>query len=86
MVAPHVHNGILLSRENECSGAATRLDLEAAALSEVREGQVPYDAASVRDLKRDANELAYETETGSQTRSTGLRLPRGEWTREGWGA
>ena len=54
--------------------AATRMGLEVIILSEVREGQIPHGAASVWDLKYDANELVCETDSDSQTRSTGLWL------------
>ena len=66
--------------------AATRTDLEAILLSEVRDGQIPYDTASMWNLKYDANELICETQTDSQARSTGLWLRGGECRREGSGA
>ena len=54
--------------------AATRMGLEVIILSEVREGQILYGTASVWDLKYDASELVCETDSDSQTRSTGLWL------------
>ena len=61
------------------------MDLEVIILSEVRGGQAPYEAASMWNLKFDANALIYETEADSQTRSADLWVPRGEWRREGSG-
>ena len=37
--------------------AATWMDLESVILSEVREGEIPYDVPYMWNLKRNANEL-----------------------------
>ena len=50
--------------------AATWMDLEVIILSKYdkyREGQVLYVIISMWSVKRDANEVMYETETDSQT-------------------
>ena len=58
---------------------AKRMDLEIIILTEEseRERQIPYDATYIWDLKSDANELIYKTETYSQTPEN--RLEEG-WT------
>ena len=43
------------------------MDLEIITLSEVRERQIPYGIIYAWNLKEDANELIYKTETASQT-------------------
>ena len=57
---------------------AKRMDLEIIILTEEseRERQIPYDATYIWDLKSDANELIYKTETDSQTQKTNLWLPQ----------
>ena len=54
------------------------MDLEIIILTEEseRERQIPYDATYIQDLKYDANELIYKTETDSQTQRTDLWLSR----------
>ena len=53
------------------------MDLEIITLTEEseRERQIPYDATYIWDVKYDANELIYKTETDSQTQKTNLWLP-----------
>ena len=48
-----------------------------------RERQIPYDITYMWNLKYDANEPIYETETDSQTLRTDLWLPRGRWSEGG---
>ena len=54
------------------------MDLEIIILTEESETerQIPYDATYIQDLKYDANELIYKTETDSQTQKTNLWLPQ----------
>ena len=54
------------------------MDLEIITLSEVRERQIPYGIIYTWNLKEDANELIYKTETASQTKKTNLWLPKGK--------
>ena len=56
------------------------MDLEIIILTEESETerQIPYDATYIQDLKYDANELIYKTETDSQTQKTNLWLPKGK--------
>ena len=59
------------------------MDLEMIVLNEVksdRERQIPYDITDTWNLKYGANELIYDTKTGSQTYRTDVWLP---WVREG---
>ena len=61
--------------------AATWMDLEVIILSKYdkyREGQVLYVIISMWSVKRDANEVMYETETDSQTQKTNLWLTKGK--------
>ena len=44
--------------------------------SEGKGRQVPYDLTYTRNLKCDANELVYQTETDSQTQKTDLWSPK----------
>ena len=41
-----------------------------------RERQIPYGIIYVGNLKTEANELIYKTETDSQAQKTNLRLPK----------
>ena len=62
------------------------LDLEIIILSKSeRERQIPYDIAYMWNLKYDANELIYETETDLQREQTCGSQGGGEWGREGLG-
>ena len=53
------------------------MDLEIITLSEVRERQIPYGIIYAWNLKEDANELIYKTETASQTENK-LMVTQGE--------
>ena len=68
----HIYNGILLSHKKISEiipFAATWMDLEIIILSEVnqKEKDKYYDITFMWNLKYDANELIYKTETDSQT-------------------
>ena len=46
---------------------------------------MPWDITDMWNLKYDANELIYETETNSKIERIDQWLPRGVWGREGLG-
>ena len=50
-------------------------------VSQKEKGKIPYDVTYMQNLKYDANELIYKTETDSQTQNTSLWLTKGE---RGW--
>ena len=60
--------GILLSHSKEQNNAICRNvdDLEIIILSEVRERQIPYDIASMQNLKYGTQEHIYKAKTDSQ--------------------
>ena len=61
--------------------AATWIDLESVALSEVSqtEGEMSYDIPYMWNLKtNDTNELIYKTEADSQPQRRNLWFPRGK--------
>ena len=63
-------NGCYNKEKNEIMPLeATWMDLEITILSEVnqKERQISYDITYMWTLKRDINEVIYETETDSQT-------------------
>ena len=45
-----------------------------------RKGQISYDTAYMWNLKKDTNELVYETRIDPQTQKTNLWLPKGKGT------
>ena len=66
----HINNGILLSHKNYkiLPFVATRIDLEIAIMSEVRQTQkdISYDITFMWNQKKVANRLIYKTEAESQ--------------------
>ena len=56
------------------------MDLDIMLLSEVSqtERQISYDITRRQNLKNNANEFIYKTETGSQTPETNLWIPKGK--------
>ena len=81
----HIQSEILLShkKKNEImSLAATWVSLEIITTGSQKERQI-CDIIYRWNLKYDTNELISETETGSQTQRTNLRLPKGKTTSVG---
>ena len=67
-----IYNGILLSHKKEwnnaiCSNKDGPRDYHIKWSKSDRERQISYDITYMWNLKYDANELIYETETDSQT-------------------
>ena len=76
-----MYNGILRShKKNEITSLVTiQMDLEIIILSKPeRERQILYGITYVWNIKYDANELTYETETDSQTQKTNSGYHSGE--------
>ena len=73
----YIYNGILLSHKKEwnnaiCSNMDGPRDYYTKQSKSDRERQIPYDITYIWNLKYDANEHIYKTETDSQTKSLGL--------------
>ena len=68
----HIYNGILLGHKKEqnnaiCSNMDGPRDYYTKWSKSDRERQISYDIAYMWNLKKDTNELIYETEIDSQT-------------------
>ena len=71
----HTYNGILLSHKKErnnaiCSNMDGPGDHFTKQSKSQREKQIPCDITAMWNLKHDANELIYETETDSKIQRT----------------
>ena len=77
----YIYHGILLSHKKEWNNVISsdmdgRRNYHTKWSQSGRERQIPYDITLMRNLKHDANELIFETETDWQTQNTDLRSPR----------